>query len=43
MLQLYPTLGGDHWRGEFDALAKQIQVAAGQKPMGLQEFKAAES
>jgi hypothetical protein len=25
--QLYPELGGDRWRGEFQALLKQIEEA----------------
>jgi hypothetical protein len=37
--QVYPELGGDHWRNEFDTLLKQIQSAAGQKALGLSEFK----
>jgi tetratricopeptide (TPR) repeat protein len=37
--QVYPDLGGDHWRPRFDALLKQIQSAAGQKASGLSEFK----
>jgi tetratricopeptide (TPR) repeat protein len=38
LAQLYPDLGGDAWRGEFDALLKQIQKAGGEKPTGLAEF-----
>ncbi len=41
--QLYPDLGGDRWRGEFDALLKQIQTAGGEKPAGLREFSAGQS
>jgi hypothetical protein len=40
MLQLYPALGGEHWRGEFDILLKKIQTAAGQKPIGLSQISA---
>lgn len=35
--QVYPDLGGEHWRGKFDALLKEIQKAAGQKQVGLAE------
>lgn len=38
--QLYPDLGGDRWRAEFDALLKQIQSAAGEKPLGLKAIAA---
>ncbi len=38
LAQVYPDLGGDRWRAEFDSLLKQIQSAAGQKPAGLSEF-----
>jgi tetratricopeptide (TPR) repeat protein len=38
--QLYPDLGGDRWRGEFDTLLKQIQSAAGEQANGLREFSA---
>jgi tetratricopeptide (TPR) repeat protein len=41
--QVYPDLGGDHWRGEFDAVLKQIQLASGQKPSGLNEFSTSQS
>jgi len=41
LAQLYPDLGGERWRSEFDALLKQIQAAAGQKPAGLREFSSA--
>jgi hypothetical protein len=40
MLQLYPELGGPHWRVEYEKLLKQIQKAAGETPSGLQEFVA---
>jgi hypothetical protein len=40
LAQLYPDLGGERWRGEFDRILKQIQVAAGEKPEGLREFSA---
>jgi hypothetical protein len=30
LAQLYPDLGGDRWRGEFEALLKQIEEAANQ-------------
>jgi hypothetical protein len=40
LAQVYPDLGGERWRGEFDALLKQIQSAAGEKPAGLSEFNA---
>jgi hypothetical protein len=35
MVQLYPKMGGEPWRSEFDALLKDIQKAAGEKPVGL--------
>ena len=38
MLQLYPELGGERWRGEFENLLKQIQKASGETPQGLQAF-----
>jgi hypothetical protein len=38
--RLYPELGGPKWKGEFDALMKQIQTAAGEQAVGLQEFAA---
>jgi tetratricopeptide (TPR) repeat protein len=38
LAQLYPDLGGDAWRGQFDDLMKQIQKASGEKPTGLAEF-----
>jgi tetratricopeptide (TPR) repeat protein len=38
--RLYPELGGPKWKGEFDALLKQIQTAAGEQAVGLQEFAA---
>jgi tetratricopeptide (TPR) repeat protein len=43
LAQLYPDLGGERWRGEFDALLKQIQTAGGEKPDGLREFSAGQS
>ena len=36
--RLYPEMGGPRWRGEFDALMKQIQTAAGEQVVGLREF-----
>jgi hypothetical protein len=38
---LYPEMGGERWKAEFDALLKQVQSAAGEKAVGLQEFAAA--
>jgi hypothetical protein len=38
LAQVYPELGGEHWRSEFDAMLKQIQLASGQKASGLGEF-----
>ena len=38
MLQLYPALGGERWREEFESLLKQIQKASGETPKGLAEF-----
>jgi tetratricopeptide (TPR) repeat protein len=43
MMQLYPNLGGDRWRSEFEALLKEIQTAAGKQPVGLQEFATTQS
>jgi hypothetical protein len=43
LAQLYPDLGGAKWRGEFDALLKQIQTAAGEPAAGLREFSAGQS
>ena len=40
MMQLYPDMGGDRWRAEFDRLTKAIQQAAGDKPDGLRAFAA---
>jgi hypothetical protein len=42
LAQLYPELGGEQWRGQFDDLLKQIQSAAGQEANGLREFSARE-
>lgn len=39
VVQVYPDLGGDRWRGEFDELVKQIQTAAGDPATGLGEFR----
>ena len=38
MLQLYPELGGEHWKSQYEDLLKQIQQAAGEPPSGLAEF-----
>lgn len=38
MLRLYPDLGGDAWRPQYDALMKQIQKAGDQQELGLEEF-----
>jgi hypothetical protein len=35
MVQLYPQMGGEPWRSEFDTLLKEIQKARGEKPAGL--------
>jgi tetratricopeptide (TPR) repeat protein len=40
LAQIYPDLGGQKWRGEFDTLMKQIQTAAGEKAVGLGAVKA---
>jgi len=40
LAQLYPNLGGNNWRGNFESLLKQIQRAAGDEPVGLNEFAA---
>jgi hypothetical protein len=42
MLPLYPDLGGDKWRSQFDDLIKLIQKAGGNDAIGLKEFAAAE-
>jgi tetratricopeptide (TPR) repeat protein len=41
MFQLYPELGGERWRDQYEDLLKQIQKASGEKPSGLAEFKTA--
>jgi tetratricopeptide (TPR) repeat protein len=41
MLQLYPKMGGEHWRSQFDALLKEIQKASGEEPIGLTERRTA--
>jgi tetratricopeptide (TPR) repeat protein len=41
MLQLYPKLGGERWRDQYEELLKQIQQASGESPDGLKEFAAA--
>ncbi len=41
MLQLYPELGGENWRGQFEFLLRQIQKSSGESPTGLKEFSAA--
>lgn len=33
--RLYPDLGGEPWRGKYDALLRTIQKALGQEPTGL--------
>ncbi|ADB18833.1 hypothetical protein Psta_4184 [Pirellula staleyi DSM 6068] len=38
MARLYPDLGGDKWRPQFDALCKRIQTALKEPPIGLKEF-----
>jgi hypothetical protein len=38
LAQLYPELGSQRWRSEFDTILKQIQNAAGERPAGLREF-----
>jgi tetratricopeptide (TPR) repeat protein len=40
LVQLYPDVGGNNWRGKFESLLKQIQRAAGDKPVGLSKFAA---
>jgi hypothetical protein len=35
MQQLYPQLGGERWRGQFEELIKQIQEAADNNAVGL--------
>jgi tetratricopeptide (TPR) repeat protein len=40
MIQLYPDLGGERWREEYENLLKQIQKASGDSPKGLAEFAA---
>lgn len=41
MLQLYPELGGERWREQYESLLKQVQKASGEKPSGLAEFRSA--
>ncbi len=38
-LGLYPTLGGDKWRAQYDKVLKDTQLALKQKPIGLAEFE----
>jgi tetratricopeptide (TPR) repeat protein len=38
LAQLYPNLGGEKWRSQFDIILKEIQSAAGEQPSGLSEF-----
>jgi tetratricopeptide (TPR) repeat protein len=40
LAQVYPDIGGQRWRGEFDTLLKQIQTAAGEKAVGLGAIQA---
>lgn len=35
LARLHPELGGDAWRGRFDALLKDVQRDLGQRPLGL--------
>jgi hypothetical protein len=37
----YPDLGGDKWKGQYDALLKNIQKALGERPLGLQALQTA--
>lgn len=37
--RLYPKLGGERWKSEYDALLKQVQTALGEKPLGLAALK----
>jgi hypothetical protein len=37
MQQLYPQLGGERWRGQFEELIKQIQEAADNNAVGLKD------
>lgn len=39
--RLYPEMGGERRKAEFDALLKQVQTATGEKAVGLQEFASA--
>lgn len=38
MVTLYPDMGGDKWRAQFDSLCKKVQTAKKQPPIGLKEF-----
>ena len=38
MWQLYPELGGEHSRRQYEQLLKQIQKSSGEEPTGLKEF-----
>jgi tetratricopeptide (TPR) repeat protein len=40
LAQVYPDMGGEKWRVEFDTLMKQIQTAAGEKAVGLGAIQA---
>jgi hypothetical protein len=43
LAQVYPDLGGEKWRVEFDAILKQIQAAAGEKPVGVSGLKSSQN
>jgi hypothetical protein len=43
LAQIYPDLGGEKWRSEFDEIMKQIQRAAGEKPVGLSGLKSSQN
>ncbi len=41
MVRLFPDLGGDRWKAQFEQLLKEIQNTEGQRPVGLKEFAVA--
>jgi hypothetical protein len=38
---LYPDMGGDTWRGQYDNLLKNVQKELGERTIGLAAFQAA--
>lgn len=42
MYGFYPDLGGDKWRAQYEAVLKNVQIALGERPVGLAALKAPE-